>query len=277
MRIIDAQKIVEERLSDAGIEDVRVNSRRIICKVLGLSLTEFLLHKTDEISESDFAAISDMTDRRANREPLQYLLGSWNFYGLEFKVGKGVLIPREETEFIVEFALANIPEDAECNILDLCSGSGCIGLTIAKKRPKCRLYLLEKSDEAIKYIQENVKNLELTNITILHEDMFEFESGMKFDAILSNPPYIESDEIKSLQAEVKKEPAMALDGGTDGLDFYRHIADKYFDYLKQGGFVVVESGEEQPPKIAEMFEKLKNIQIHDDCFGVERFVSGEKK
>ena len=119
MRIIDAQKIVEERLSDAGIEDVRVNSRRIICKVLGLSLTEFLLHKTDEISESDFAAISDMTDRRANREPLQYLLGSWNFYGLEFKVGKGVLIPREETEFIVEFALANIPEDAECNILDL--------------------------------------------------------------------------------------------------------------------------------------------------------------
>lgn len=211
-------------------------------------------HADDEADYEKSVRYMDSIIRRANGEPVQYVIGSWDFYGETFYVGKGVLIPRPETEILVDFALDYLKDKINPVIFDLCSGSGCIGISVAKNIPGSKVYLFEKSDDAFEFLEKNLVCLGCENAAAVRCDIFDgFEKHQlpAPDLILSNPPYIESGDIPSLQSEVLFEPAMALDGGNDGLDFYRAICDKWLPFCK--GAIAVECGEGQAETIEKMF------------------------
>ena len=217
-------------------------------------------------------------NERASGVPVQYVIGEWDFYGESFNVGKGVLIPRPETEMLVDFALEYLKDRKSPVIFDLCAGTGCIGLTVARLIPDSTVYLLEKSPEAFEYLVSNKERHSLENVHLLSGDLF---SGFEFfdtpvpDVILSNPPYIESDVVPTLQSEVLLEPSMALDGGSDGLDFYRAIAEKWLPYCQ--GAVAVECGEGQTKAIGDLFRNyFDDISEKADFNGIGRIVCGRK-
>ena len=222
--------------------------------VLNLPKSQIYLNNYN-VSDKEINLVNQIISRRKCGEPLQYILGTWDFYDSTFKVGKGVLIPRPETEMLVDFALEKIKNNKNPVVFDLCAGTGCIGLTIAKHRKDAVVYLLEKEKDALKYLQINNENLNLNNTKIINGDLFSVDLSLfpNADVILSNPPYISSNEIEGLQKEVLFEPISALDGGFDGLDFYRCIAKRWVDKVKKGSWIAVECGECQSQPIIDLF------------------------
>ncbi len=260
-------------LSDSGIENAQNEARWIFeaCFENGRELMFFGGNK-----EINPEAYLEKISERANGRPLQYVIGSWDFFGEEFSVGEGVLIPRPETEMLVEFAQEFLKDKKNSIVVDLCSGSGCIGITVARLFPESKVYLVEKSEEALFFLCRNVENSGCGNITVVSGDAFlsPAENGIdEFDLLLSNPPYIPSDELSSLQSEVRLEPEMALDGGCDGLDFYRTIAEKWLPSCK--GAVCIECGEGQTEKIEKMFSiHCKETYPQKDFRNILRTVCG---
>lgn len=229
-----------------------------------------------EASEEQKKLIDDVIDRRLNGEPLQYILGKWDFYDLTFFVGEGVLIPRPETEMLVEFALEKLKDIENPVIYDLCAGTGCIGLTIASHRKDAIVYLLEKEDKAYSYLERNKKALNLDNAIILNGDLFDFDFSLlpQCNILISNPPYINTEEIHTLQKEVLKEPVTALDGGEDGLDFYRCIANSWSDKVKKNGYITFECGENQSEDIIRIFNgKFSQKEVLFDFNNIDRIVT----
>ena len=227
-------------------------------------------------TELDIYIVNDVISRRKNGEPLQYILGKWDFYDLTFYVGNGVLIPRPETEMLVDFTLDKFKNLNNPVIYDLCAGTGCIGLTIASHIPDSKVYLLEKEDKAFEYLSKNQKNLNVTNSVILKGDLFTFDFSKlpKADIIISNPPYINSSDIKNLQKEVLNEPITALYGGNDGLDFYRCIFNRCLSNLKNDGYFAFECGDGQSEDIVKIFEgKYKEKNIYFDFNNIDRIVT----
>ena len=219
---------------------------------------EYIIFHSDETADKEKSTrFLEMINRRADGEPVQYVIGSWDFYGETFAVGEGVLIPRPETEMLVDFALDYLKDKSEPVIIDLCSGTGCIGLSVANNLPSAKVFLVEKSDKAFAYLEKNLECFDCKNVTAIKGDIFdgfEFFDIPKPDLILSNPPYIESKEIATLQSEVLLEPSMALDGGEDGYDFYRVITEKWLPHCK--GAIAVECGEGQTKEIEKMFSSV---------------------
>lgn len=215
-------------------------------------------------------------ERRTSGEPLQYILGQWEFMGLSFFVGKGVLIPRPETELLVETANKIIKEDKCSVIFDLCAGSGAIGLSIANFNPECQVYLFEKYDDAFYYLAKNALELNLSNAHIIKCDVLNPTKdvfSIKPDLILSNPPYVKSEEISSLQKEVIEEPHTALDGGCDGLEFYKAYKKTYIQMLERGKSMVVECGDGQSSDIENIFADCAfQTQTIYDFNNVDRIV-----
>lgn len=243
--------------------------------LLGVSKGKILLSDVQATEEQE-KLVNDIINRRENGEPLQYILGKWDFYDLTFTVGEGVLIPRPETEMLVDFALEKLKNIENPVIYDLCAGTGCIGLTIASHRKDATVYLLEKEDKAFIYLEKNKEQLKLDNAILLHGDLFDFDfSSLPLcDLLLSNPPYINSDEIKTLQKEVLKEPVTALDGGADGLDFYRCIAERWVNKIRKGGFCAFECGERQSEDIIKVFnKKITEKQVLFDFNNIDRIVT----
>lgn len=229
-----------------------------------------------EASEEQKKLIDDVIARRLNCEPLQYILGKWDFYDLTFFVGEGVLIPRPETEMLVDFALEKLKDIENPVIYDLCAGTGCIGLTIASHRKDAIVYLLEKEDKAYSYLERNKKALNLDNAIILNGDLFDFDFSLlpQCDILISNPPYINTEEIHSLQKEVLKEPVTALDGGEDGLDFYCCIANSWSDKVKKNGYVAFECGENQSEDIIRIFNgNFSQKEVLFDFNNIDRIVT----
>lgn len=266
-------------LSNAGIENPRGDATEIVKKVFGLSDTEFILSQNNTCSETKADSVFALTNRRVAGEPIQYIIGEWSFCSHDFKVGKGVLIPRPETEYIVYKASEFINKRKGLTVLDLCTGSGCIGISIAVNNPECEVYLADISVDALGYAEKNMLLNGAKNIKIINYNIFDGFNSRVFpspDIIVSNPPYIPRNEIEHLQAEVKFEPKEALDGGNDGLDFYRCLADKWLPYIKPGGAFIFESGEEQPKKIASMISGFASVVCESDIFSVERFIVGYK-
>jgi len=192
-------------------------------------------------------------------------------------VGEGVLIPRPETEELTAFAVKAAKSIENPVVIDLCAGSGCIGISLARAVPQAKVYLVEKSEAAYAYLLKNANGL--SNVIPLNKDIFGLLETEKADIIVSNPPYIKSSEISGLQAEVQKEPAEALDGGEDGLDFYRFIAENYKGYLKKNGALLFEIGETQADDV---FDILKNngyadIEIKKDIYGNARMALCRKR
>lgn len=209
-------------------------------------------------------------NRRISGEPLQYILGEWEFYSLPFYVGEGVLIPRADTELLVDLALERIKPNHR--VIDLCSGSGAIAVALSKNCD-AEIYALEKYEKAIGYLEKNIA-LNKAKVTVIKKDIFDFTPTEKFDLIVSNPPYIKEAELVDLQKEVQFEPVTALLGGEDGLIFYRYIAT-LAKYLNDGGAIMVEIGCTQGDEVSEIFKAAGlETTIHNDLNGLQRVIIG---
>lgn len=279
MTVAELLKKGRALLEEKGIDNSANEARWIFEAVFECGREYAVFHAEEEAEKSKAAEYTEKLDQRAAGAPVQYVIGSWDFYGECFSVGEGVLIPRPETELLVDFACDYLKDKSNSVVLDLCSGSGCIGLSVARLNPNAKVFLVEKSADAMKYLSLNAKSFNLPNVKIICGDIFDgFEAFdiPKPDLILSNPPYINSDEIAGLQSEVLLEPAMALDGGKDGLDFYRAIAEKWLPYC--GGAIAVECGEGQADSIKVIFSKqCAEIYSVKDFNEIERMVVGTER
>ena len=279
MTISELEKLGSQKLRASDKENPDFDARCLLEFVLNLNPTQYLLNRSEEVDSVCAEKFLSLVERRSNGEPLQYVLGKWEFMGLPFYVGEGVLIPRPETEMLVEYALDFLKDKKNPVVIDLCSGSGCIAISVAKHLPKAKVYAVEKSDLAFPYLKKNIWLNCVFNVSAVHGDIFDSTllSDIKPDLILSNPPYIRSPEIASLQSEVRNEPSMALDGGEDGLVFYREIANGWLDRLGTGGAIAVECAEDQTEDIIRMFsEKTQYAEAFNDHSGLPRTVTAIK-
>lgn len=241
-------------------------ARLILARAMGTDLLGLLLRKTEPFPMQHMPSLQEMIWARLDGEPLQYIFGEWDFMGMRFKVGHGVLIPRQDTEILCEHALVLAGLNGYKTALDLCCGSGCIGITMAH-RGGLSVTLADIGPVPLRYAMENAHKNGVKAV-VQQSDMFKSIRG-KFDMILCNPPYIPSGQLASLQREVKKEPIVALDGGEDGLDFYRCIAREYRSNLKSGGALLMEVGKGQSPDVLDFFGQGYTVK---DLNGVERVV-----
>lgn len=256
----------------------------LFTQVLNCDRLSLYRNKDSFLEASKARYISSALERRAKGEPIQYILGNTEFMGFEFKVNRNVFIPRPETEILVETALrytqCSIPNTQyQCvNILDLCTGSGCIAVSLARLIPQVRITATDISEEALAVA---VNNAELNNVAdkikFTRADLFPASDPRcrAYDIIMGNPPYVPAQTIKNLQPEVRNEPRLALDGGSDGLDFYRRIISEAPAYLKAGGFLFMEMGAAQADAIKEIFNLSKKFEIIEtvlDYHNLERVI-----
>ncbi len=278
MTAFEIKKLIEKKLEEANTENAGEEARLLTEYVCKISHGDFFLRRNEEICGDEKEKALALAERRINGEPLQYILGKWEFMGLEFLVGEGVLVPRPETEELVEFVIGKIKDRKKTVVFDLCSGSGCIGLALKHFVPQADVYMIEKSADAIKYLEQNRINLGFARNTVsVMGDIFGGYEKFSFlprpDVIISNPPYIKSAELRFLQKEVRKEPTMALDGGEDGYIFYRSLSADWLPYIKNGGFMAVECSENQAKAISSMFlQNASQTEIIKDFNDIERVV-----
>lgn len=265
------------RLSLGGIENAAFEAACIAEYITGFDRARQTVHYADELSAEQAEQFNSITEKRLTRYPLQYLLKSWSFMGINLCVGEGVLIPRDDTEVCTRLCLDYLGDKPCAKAADLCSGSGAIALAL-EQFAKADVTAVELSGEAFKFLKKNIE-LNGSGVVPVLGDVFEiyrdFPDGC-FDLIVSNPPYIITDELKTLQEEVRFEPETALDGGIDGLVFYRGIVKNWSRKLKNGGALVFELGEGQAQAVAEMMKAqgFENIKTALDFGGEQRAIIG---
>lgn len=294
MTIIEAIKEAEEVLFEKGIPDYKFDARELARRSLGLTDAEIIARYNDVMPKNAEEVFLKMLKKRLKKKPMAYITGMQGFYGHEFKVGRGVLIPRSDTEILVENAIKTYKEinknDEDYSdeiIIDMCTGSGCIGISTALEIPSAKVYGVDISGKAIKYAKMNKKLNNAENFEIIKSDLFDyFEKGKnkerfegKVSMIISNPPYIETKVYKNLDKSVKGyEPRLALDGGKTGKDFYKRILYQSKKLLKKGGIVAFEI--DYMPKyvndVREFFEYFgfDNIKVIKDYNGKDRVMIG---
>ncbi len=236
---------------------------------------------TDEtpLAKERCDAVLTAAKRRADGEPLQYILGEWDFLSLTLEVGEGVLIPRPDTELLCEVAAQKLKSLEHADVLDLCAGSGCVGLGLCSLLPCASVTEVELSDKAMAYLQRNAARYPMFKAQIVKDDVLSPKRVYApVDAILSNPPYIPTADLAGLMREVQHEPTMALDGDADGLRFYHAIAKHWLPLLKNGGLLAVEVGIGQAQEVKALFEAagMCDTEIHTDLGGIDRVVCGRK-
>ncbi len=261
MTIKEAFEFTKQQLIKAGVTDPAFDTIYLFEYVFGLTRTDIAVRGDSTADEDKLKLLKDCINRRVKNEPVQYIIGEWEFMGRTFKIGDGVLIPRDDTEVVVracmELGLAD-----NISVVDLCSGSGIIAVTLRKHFANSTVYAVEKSDVAYSYLLKNCEH-NSADVKAIHADLYDCVddfAGHSLDLIVSNPPYIKAQEIPTLQREVQFEPTMALDGGEDGFDFYRGIIERYANKLKNGGYIAFEIGEGQFEYISEL---LKNSGFTD--------------
>ncbi|MBQ3265625.1 MAG: peptide chain release factor N(5)-glutamine methyltransferase [Ruminococcus sp.] len=268
-------------LTRANIPYAKGETLEIMIAAAHLRHTIELHERHAYVSDEDCEKALNMAKRRAKGEPLQYVLGHWFFMGREYKVGEGVLIPRDDTEVLVGEAITLARAFPSPSIVDLCSGSGIIAITLAKELHNATIYAVEKSEQAFRYLTENIA-LHQADVKAICADLAdcvsEFEDG-SLDMIVSNPPYIRTDELPTLQSEVQYEPRLALDGGADGCDLYRLIVDLWTRKLKKGGCIAFEIGEGQFETIRDLLSEYGYTDIvgTPDIQGTIRAVTARKR
>lgn len=265
------------KLHEAQVEDADFDARCLLELVLDVSTSKFFMMRNETVDIAISQKYFELIERRCNGEPLQYIIGKWEFYGNSFYVGDGVLIPRPETEMLIDEAKKFLDNrSGAVVVVDFCSGSGCVAISIAKLFPDIKVYAIEKYDAAYSYLVKNISLNGVSNVIAVKGDVFDKNvlSGIQPDLILSNPPYIRSEDIKKLEKEVQSEPHTALDGGVDGYDFYRFLADYWFaEYLTGGTAIMLECAEDQGDKLAEMLSvNSTNVKILLDYNGLQRVV-----
>ena len=267
------------RLTAAGIDSPAFDAACLIELVFGVNRGDLLLRGQEEADAAGAEQFEALLRRRKAREPLQYLLGAWEFMDMSLKTGPGVLCPREETELLCQ-TVAGYLKDTPCRGLDLCAGTGAVALGIARLCPKAEIQAVELSDQAAGYLRQNVETFGDGRVQVMMGDVLSPEFAARFadgslDFIASNPPYIASGELPGLQEEVRQEPSLALDGGEDGLVFYRAIAKLWAPKLRTGGVLAVEIGEEQAEAVSALFAEAGiACRTEQDFNGLDRVVHG---
>ena len=277
---------VRQIMKKADIENADFEARDLVCTATNRTAEEFLRDRQLVVPAAFEQKIENMVARRIAGEPLAYVLGEWDFYGLTLSVTPAVLIPRNDTEVLVDWSASVIREllgEREFRFLDLGCGSGCIGIALAHLFPNARGVLMDVSPSAVDLAKDNVKRYNmLYRLFCVPGDMLEKADVRvgKFDMIISNPPYITREEMLELDASVRDyEPQGALYGGEDGLDFYKAILSGWLELLKDGGFIAFEVGYRQARDVARLMKAsgIERIKIVEDTAGIARVVSGFKK
>lgn len=280
----EAYYAAKGRLEQAGVEDAAFDAGCLLEKDTGIPRARLpLLPERGEVERPGLRALRRDVERRAAGEPLQYILGEWEFFGRRFFVGPGVLIPRPETELLVLTAVGFLKECAKPpRVLELCAGSGCAMISIAGEVPACRAVGLELSDAAAVWCRRNIRRHGAgERVKLRKGDMLDSAAparlGGRFDCIVCNPPYIPTGEIPALQREVRREPPMALDGGADGLRFYRAFA-AWLPLLAAGGLAAFEVGAGQAPEVAGLLRGwgMEAVEIRRDLADIGRVVAGRR-
>ena len=248
-------------------------------KALGLDRGALLARGRENADPDRAKEYLALVERRLAGEPLQYLLGEWEFFGLPFQVGPGVLIPRPETELLVEAALAAVEDLPSPALLDLCSGSGCVPVALGSCRPDAQVWGVELSPAAMDYFRRNITTNSCGNVTAVPGDALALPPAVterRYQVITANPPYIRRGELPGLQAEVQREPALALDGGEDGLDFYRRILEGCRAHLCGGGMLFLEIGYDQGEAVSGLLAEagFLEVAVVKDYAGLDRVVCG---
>lgn len=266
-----------------NIDTYAFEAKLIIEKAFDSELPRILMNRDSAVPESILDNIQDMTEKRKKGFPIQYILGEWEFYGYKFKVGEGVLIPRQDTETLIDYVLDICRKNnmKSPKIIDLCSGTGCIAITLKKEIPDSEIYALENSGIALEYLEYNAK-LNQADIKIMEADVLEnkYTDNFKdFDIIVSNPPYLTRQDMRELQPEVRFEPITALYAGENGLYFYQRITPLWKKILKSGGMIVYEIGMNQHESVSDILESnnFNQTEFIKDTAGIIRVVSGVKQ
>lgn len=265
------------RLSNV-CENPTFEAECIIMHFSGFKRNELLLNRASVIPGDVLEKLNQAIDLRLQRHPLQYIIGEWEFFGLRMFCGQGCLIPRPETELLAETVIKKLPRNGK--VLDLCTGSGCIPVAILNNRPDAKAVAVDISKDALFYAKKNAEyhNITDSRLKIVNADIYNYTPDDMFDIIISNPPYIKSDDIPKLEPEVQFEPKIALDGGHDGLDFYKLIAKFYANkLLTNNGYCIVEVGYDIAQEVAAIFRSLKfETHLLRDMFEVERVCVARK-
>ena len=265
------------RLEEGGIPEGDFEALQML-QSLGFTKIQ-ILEGTALVPVRQQQRLEELLTRRLAGEPLQYLLGEWEFYGLTLSVGPGVLIPRPDTETLVEVGLRFLKNRPSCRVLDLCAGTGCVGLAVEQHaKGSFTIYALEKEDAAFYYLKENLLRHQ-SRIIPLHQDgLNPGPEAEGLDLILCNPPYLTGEDLESLQTEVRYEPKTALDGGEDGLFFYRRFTSIWKERLHPGGLLAYEIGMGQQEEISAILarEGFEDVQWKEDLSGIVRVVSGRR-
>lgn len=269
-------------LTDGGNDNPRFEAEQLVMAACGADRKDLLTDPERAVNAAQLAELEGFVSRRLSGEPLQYILGEWEFYGLPFYVGEGVLIPRQDTEVIAEIALDYAKKHAKPDFLavDLCAGSGCIGITLAKLAG-VRVKLLELSEQALCYLRRNIvlngvdRLCEAVYADVLSEKTA--EDLPQLDLIVTNPPYLTAQDMRELQTEVGFEPESALYGGEDGLDYYRRMIPLWSGKLRLGGMLAAEIGMGQEREVMKLFEQSGiKAQSEKDLCGIIRVIYGIK-
>lgn len=262
-----------ESFCAAGIPDPVNDAALLLSHLTGRPPLALRLDEETVLDPSVIDSFKSLAEKRLSRIPLQYLLGEAPFYGRMFRVDSRVLIPRPETELLCEWALELLKDGSSPRILDLCCGSGCIGITLKAELPSASVTLSDISPDALDLAAENASLLG-ADVALCRSDLLEAFSGTSFDLIISNPPYIPSADCDTLQEEVLREPRLALDGGKDGLSVYRRIVREAFPRLSPGGFLLMELGIGEDEAVSALLSDYgyESIQIREDLSGIRRMI-----
>lgn len=269
-----------EKLQKASDLDATVDAWLLTEEVLGITRAQYFINPQRLVNKDDADKFFKFIDMRCNKIPLQHITGKQEFMGLSFNVNEDVLIPRQDTELLVESVLNYLKQNIQgkkVKVLDMCTGSGCIAISIKKLAENVDVTAVDLSQNALKVAIDNAKQLD-AKVTFIESDLFENVSG-KYDIIVSNPPYIRKSDIETLMEEVKNhEPMMALDGDEDGLIFYKKISEKLNEYLSDDGMIFYEIGYDQGKTVPDILKQynFKDINVYKDLSGNDRVVIARK-
>ncbi len=270
----DAARLAAALALDAG--SARLEAQYLLQQVLGKPRAWLLAHPETQLSPEQQTAYLSLLQRRLGGEPIAYILSEREFYGLKFKVTPATLIPRPETELLVELALQRVPENKPCRVLDLGAGSGAIALSIAHQRPHAEVVAVDASAAALEVARENAVRLGLHNVSLLHGSWYASLVGQRFDLIVSNPPYIAAGDPHLQQGGLRFEPASALASGADGLDDIRQIVSGAGAHLAAGGWLMLEHGYDQAAPVRALLNSAGLVEVFSerDLAGIERVSGG---
>ena len=277
MKYIDAIRLFESELGQALEGDEELEARELLAYALKKDKAYLRLYPNNELSNEEEGLFLELMEKRKTGYPLQYILGEWEFYGIALRVGEGVLIPRADTEALVDLALSlDVIKNGGAKLLDLCSGSGAIPIAISKNASLARADAVELSEKAYFYLKENSKGTILCPIL---EDCLSFCPRTCYDVITCNPPYISFSERKSLKRELDFEPEMALTAKDEGLYFYKQIARRYKSYLNKGGYLIFEIGYNQKESVQNILLEngYKSVSTIKDLGGNDRVCFGRRE